>query len=349
MASIYKRRGTYHVAFTVSGKRKYLNTKLKDTKENRVKANRMKADIEREIEDLAKSPGTSYLNLASPDGNMTIKEAAEKCLRERILGKSVSHQETFKDALQHFYKVIPEDTLISDIGTSEVAAIIQYLSEKLSSASVHTYIRYIKILFNFLVEEDYLFKSPIKRKLIPKTVRKSIKIFQEHDLEEILAEAKKRDISYYNCLMLLLLTGLRPVDLLALKIRDFNIDKKRILVNVSKTSKEFSFPMYDELLNFLTENLAEKFKRNGTELLFPQFNVEILGKRFRRILKHIEISKELGYNLKTFRKTFATRMAARGMALLEIKELLAHDSTRTTEKFYADVITDNLRNRINNL
>lgn len=349
MASVFKKRGSYHIAFFVHGKRKYLNTKLKATKENRSKANKMKADIEREIESIGKSSEMNFVNLVSADRNITLKEAEEICLKERFLGKSQSHQDTFINAMHHLYIAVPQETPIAEVGTSRIADFIHQLSEKVANASVHTNIRYVKILFNFLVEEDYLFKSPFKRKLIPKTVRKSIKIFQDEDLEEILAEAKKRDLRYYNCLMLLLLTGLRPVDLLALKIRDFDIEKKRILVSISKTSKDFSFPIFDELHRFLTENMAEEFKRNKDELLFTEFNVEILGKRFRRILKHLEVSKDLGYNLKTFRKTFATRMAAKGMALLEIKELLAHDSTRTTEKFYADVITDNLRKKINNL
>ncbi|MBK6876032.1 MAG: DUF3596 domain-containing protein [Ignavibacteria bacterium] len=226
MASVYKKRSTYHIAFFVHGKRKYLNTKLKATKENRSKANKMKADIEREIESIGKSSEMNFVNLVSADRNITLKEAEEICLKERFLGKSQSHQDTFKNAMHHLYVAVPQDTPIAEVGTSRIADFIHRLSGKVANASVHTNIRYVKILFNFLVEEDYLFKSPFKRKLIPKTVRKSIKIFQDEDLEEILAEAKKRDLSYYNCLMLLLLTGLRPVDLLALKIRDFDIEKK---------------------------------------------------------------------------------------------------------------------------
>lgn len=349
MASIFKRRGTYHVAFMVNGKRKYLNTKLKDTKENRSKVNRMKADIEREIEDLAKSPGTSYLNLVSPDKNVSLEEAAAICTKERIKGKSRSHFRNFGFAMQHLYKVAGKELLISEITPSTIADYVNHLKPNVSNATLHSYIRYTKILFNFLVEEDYLFKSPFRRKLIPKATHKSVVVFDEEDLNEILGEAKKRDANYYNCLRMLLMTGIRPTDLLSLSVKDLDFSSIKINVRISKTSKEFRFPIYNELFNFLTENMAEELRRNGNEPLFPQFNVEILGRRFRRILKHLEVSKELGYNLKTFRKTFATRMAARGLTLLEIKALLGHDSTKTTEKYYAVVNTDDLRNRINNL
>ncbi|MBK9227124.1 MAG: DUF3596 domain-containing protein [Ignavibacteria bacterium] len=94
MASVYKKRGSYHIAYFVHGKRKHLNTKLKDTKENRSKANKIKADIEREIESIAKSTEINFVNLVSADRNIALKEAEEICLKERFLGKSKSHQDT---------------------------------------------------------------------------------------------------------------------------------------------------------------------------------------------------------------------------------------------------------------
>jgi site-specific recombinase XerD len=80
------------------------------------------------------------------------------------------------------------------------------LKEKnLANATVYSYIRYVKILFNFLVEEDYIFKSPFRKKLMPKVIHHPVIIFEDNDLIEILDEAKKRDNHYYNCLVLLLM------------------------------------------------------------------------------------------------------------------------------------------------
>ncbi len=350
MASVFKKRGSYQIAFFVNGKRKYLNTKLKDTKENRSKANKIKGDIEREIESIGRSSEKNFVNLISADRNITLGEAVEFCVKERISGKSKNHLRNFGFAMIHLYAVTDRHTMLSDISSADIAGFINYLKEKkLANATVHSYIRYAKILFNYLVEEDYIFKSPFRKKLIPKVIHHAVIIFEEDDLNEILAEAKKRDNHYYNCLVLLLMTGLRPVDLLNLKIQDFDFKRMKINVSVSKTGKAFSFPIYENLHNFLVEEMADEFDSAGDAHLFPTFTVEVLGKRFRRILRYLGLGKSQKYNLKTFRKTFATRMAESGMALLDVKNLLAHDTSKTTEKFYADVSTENLRKRINGL
>ena len=350
MASIFRKRGSYQIAYFVNGKRKYLNTKLKDTKENRSKANKIKADIEREVESVAKSSEMNFVNLVSADRNITLEEAVALCITERVSGKSKNHLRNFRLAIMHLYVVTGKQTMLSDISSADIAGFINYLKEKkLANATVHSYIRYVKILFNFLVEEDYIFKSPFRKKLMPKVIHHAVIIFEDNDLIEILDEAKKRDNHYYNCLVLLLMTGLRPVDLLRLKIQDFDFKRMKINVSVSKTGKAFSFPIYEKLHNFLVQEMADELNKAGCAQLFPTFTVEVLGKRFRRIINYLGIGKSQKYNLKTFRKTFATRMAESGMGLLDVKNLLAHDTSKTTEKFYADVSTENLRKRINDL
>jgi len=350
MASLYKKRGFYYIAYFINGKRKHLNTKLKDSKLNRSKANKIKADIEREIESVGKSTETGFVNIVSADRDISLEQAADLCVKERISGKSKNHLRNFGFAMAHLYAVTGRTTLLSDFTSADIAGFINYLKEKkLANATVHSYIRYAKILFNYLVEEDYIFKSPFRKKLMPKVIHHAVIIFEENDLIEILAEAKKRDIHYYKCLVMLLMTGLRPVDLLRLRIRDFDFKRMKINVSVSKTGKAFSFPIYEKLYKFLTEEMGDEFRKDKDTLLFPAFTVENLGKRFRRILKHLGLDRSNKYNLKTFRKTFATRMAESGMALLDVKNLLAHDTSKTTEKFYTDVSTENLRKRINNI
>ena len=42
-------------------------------------------------------------------------------------------------------------------------------------------------------------------------------------------------------------------------------------------------------------------------------------------------------------------MAASGLSIQEVANLLGHDSTTTTERYYADVITEGLRKKINSI
>ena len=149
--------------------------------------------------------------------------------------------------------------------------------------------------------------------------------------------------------MLLLLTGLRPIDLVKLKIGDFDFSKKLINIKISKTKKEIKFPIFSELLTFLESNMKEEFEKDKDNYLLSGFNVEIISRRFRRIKKLLNISNNFKITLKTFRKTFATRMAEKGLSILEVSYLLAHDSVKTSEKYYTNIITESLRKKINNL
>lgn len=349
MASIVKYRNKYHVSYKVNGKRTLINTKLVISKNNLSKARKISKDIEERIENIFKDPGLKINNLISPDKNISIFEAAHICREERINGKSPSHLRNFNISVNYLYKIIPKDTFIGEINSGHISKFINLIKPQVADATMHNYIRYIKILFNYLVEEDYLFKSPVKKKLIPKVKRNNIVIFNKSDLEDILKIANERDSLYFNCLMMLLLTGQRPVDLLKLKISDFDFDRKQINVKISKTGKEIKFPIFDELNIFIEKNMETEFGRDKEENIFKDFSVEIVGRRFRRIKKILSLNEPYVLTLKTFRKTFATNMAEKGLYIQEVSNLLGHDSTTTTERYYADVITESLRKKINSM
>lgn len=349
MASIVKFRNIYYISYKINGKRTMTSTKLAVSKNNLSKARKIKKDIEDRIENIFKDPEVIVSNILSPEKNISFSEAMDLCIEERIKGKTHTHLRNFNISMNHFLKVLPSDILIGEINSGHIVKFINILKPKVANATMHNYIRYIKILFNYLVEEDYLIKSPVKKKLIPKLKRNNIVTFDKTDLEDILKIAKERDPLYFNCLMMLLLTGLRPVDLIRLKISDFDFSRMQINVRISKTSKEIKFPIFDELQLFIKENMQIEFDKDRTDFVFKGFSVETISRRFRRIKKVLMINEKYVITLKTFRKTFATGMAARGLSIQEVANLLGHDSTTTTERYYADVITEGLRKKINSI
>lgn len=348
MATTYSYRDKWFISYFVKGVKKKINTKLKASKENFAKAQKMQREIEVNIEEPFKTSNSDSIP-ESVTRELTLEFMMEKFKEERMVGKSLTHQKNFRMAMTYFFKICGPQTLISKITSAEIAKVINLIKESVSNSSMHTYIRYIKILFNYLVDEDYIVKSPIKKKLIPKRDRNNIVIFEKEDLEKILNEAKIRDQKFYKCLMMLLLTGLRPTDLLELKVGSFNLAKKIINLRISKTQKEIKFPIYDELENFIETELKEELEKENSHLIFGEFTVETLGKRFSRIKNNSLLKLNLNpkFNLKTFRKTFATRMAERGIAIQDVSNLLGHDNIQTTSKYYTEVTTESVRKKIN--
>ncbi len=351
MATIYKYRNKYYIAYYLGGKRKAVNTKLSYIKENYRKAEKMKEAIEVNIEGKGQdSSQNRFVNgITNSNEATSLINLVAKCYKERIEMKSAAHQKNYRIAISHLYNVVSPSTDVKKITSGDISKVIATFMKEMSNATMFTYIQYLKIFFNFLVEEDYLSKSPIKKKLIPKRGRNSIVVFDDIVLKQILNETLKRDKNLYNCYMLLLLTGIRPIDLINLKVGNFDLEKKLINIRMSKTLKEIQFPIYDELLQYINENLKSELEKNPNKILFENFSVEILGKRFRRIKKFLNIKEQFSVTLKTFRKTFATRMAERGLYMEEVANLLGHDDIRTTSKYYAKIVTEKLRNRIDNM
>jgi integrase len=94
---------------------------------------------------------------------------------------------------------------------------------------------------------------------------------------------------------------------------------------------------------------AAKQSTLKNQLLFEGYSVERIGKCFRRILIELKIDKNKGYNLKTFRKSFASELAEKGLSDGDIADLLGHASTSTTRKYYKRKNVNALRDRMNRL
>jgi len=352
MATIYTKRGIYHIDFWVKGKRVTKNLKLKATKKNKAKALKIKKEVEREIEqkqsDAKNDSLESFKDIESKE--LTLEEASTKFINERFgSNTSESHKKNFNIAMNYLKKVIPIQSKVLEITSTDITKIIRILEAKVSNATLHTYIRYLKMLFNYLVDEDYLIKSPIKKKLMPKREKKNVVTFDDLTLKRIIDEALNIDPKFCNILQMLLLTGARPSDVLNFKVGDFNFDSNILNIRISKTNREIKFPLFEELLDFIEKNMKEEFGSDKTELIFEPFTVYAISTRFIRIKKQLMLTEKYVYTLKTFRKTFATRMAKKGVPIHEVAYMLGHESIQTTKKYYTEVRVDNLREKINSI
>ncbi|MDD5361411.1 MAG: tyrosine-type recombinase/integrase [Ignavibacteria bacterium] len=339
MSSLFKKRNKWYIDTLVDGKRITKNTGLAATKANKKEAE----NIKREIEDMISSK--KYI----VSTGKSVIACVEKFKQEHLNLKSESHQGVFHDALGHFLKIVPGDTKIENVSSEHIVGYIEYLKPKVENSTLLTYINYMKIFFNFLVEEEIIVRNPIRKKQIPKRVKRNIVFFNQKMLDDILKTAKERDPEYYKFLMMLLLTGQRPIDVLSLKVGNIDLGNKIIIVNISKTNKQIIFPLYDDLKHFIESELSENIRGDKQQRVFKDFNLEIVRKRYMRIKRHLKITEKHVFTLRTFRTTFASYLASKGIDQAKIADLLGHDDARTTRKYYAAVSTDNLRKELNQI
>lgn len=341
MSTVYPKRGFWYTDVSDKDRKKRItkNTKLKATKANKKEAENIARKIEALIDSkkYIASTGQSLISMV------------DLFKREHLSLKSKSHQGVFNDALGHFYKIVPQATKIDKITSEHTAKYIEYLKPRVANSTLLTYITYMKIFFNYLVEEEIIPRNPIRKKQIPKRIKKNIVFFNEKMVDDIMNLAKVRNRNYYKFLMMLLLSGQRPADVLELKVGNIDLENNIICFNISKTQKQILFPIYDELRHFIDTELEYIYDAEADDKIFKDFNSEIVHKRFQRIKKTLGITEKNIYTLKTFRKTFASYLASKGIDKSKIADLLGHDDVSTTRKYYSAVSTENLRNELNKI
>lgn len=341
MASLYKKRNKWHIDYSIKGKRYTRNTGLKDNAVNKSNALKIKREIEILVDEKKNESGNKGESL-------TLKGAYDLCLSNKFnsLMTSRSHKEQYKTALKRFMNVVSPGILIKDITKDNIKGFITSIINEVSNATMHTYIRYLKIFFNYLKDEELIYRSPIVKSIIPKRVKNEIVIFTNEELNNILKEAKKLDEDLYDILTMLSLTGIRPIDLLRLRYSDIDYQDKVIRLNISKTSKFIYFPLYTELESFMKNRFKTKSIKSDS-LIFDGYSVETVGDKFTEIKEVLGIPNDYQYTLKTFRKTFATDLASKGLQKGDVSDLLGHENINTTTKYYVKANAEAMRKRLN--
>ncbi len=199
---------------------------------------------------------------------------------------------------------------------------------------------------NFLFEYSYIPVFRLNKNIKPKPIVKPILVFDAKDLNKIIKNIskKKKNQNFRTMFYLLLYTGLRPSDLIDIKVEDIDIEKMTMHYFSSKVQIHNTIPLHLKLKPILIERLKDikegKIINYGTTV--------DMGKAFRRYLESIKLTGK-GYTLRTFRKNFATQAFENGMNLLSASRLLGHRTMQTTQKYYTHVEKQKLAEELKKL
>jgi len=350
MATIFvpKGRKTFYITYYKNGKKVRKNTYVPFNQPQVAK--KIKKEIESLLYKKDKKLLSNFSETKTEYGvNISLKTAYEKFIKAHMDLFPKKHKKHFIMIFTQFLKVVPEKIPVKDINSMMISEFLNSLNPNLSSNTKRNYLTYMKTFFNYLVEEDIIIKSPIKKRHNPVEQRKQIVTFKDDELIKILEIAKKHDPDFYKALVFLNSTGIRPCDFVNLQAGDFDFENEIISIKMSKTSREIHFPIYKELKKFLEKELPEIKTMNKEEKVFDKFTVYTMGRRLRRIKIKMGVQQLKKYNLKTFRKTFATDKIDKGMDGVKVAQLLGHTSVNTTARYYINKKTETLKKDLNNL
>ncbi|MEG1433217.1 tyrosine-type recombinase/integrase [Eubacterium sp.] len=217
----------------------------------------------------------------------------------------------------------------------------------------------VKSIFSYAIEEDYIVKNPCAAMKKKKGV--APKVNEPYDAEEI-QKAIHSAVSHKDGLgpLIILKTGLRRGELLALKTKDFDLDKQRLqirrtvvenkgVVSVKKRGKSDkalrTIPFDDELSEILRDIPVFTMKRSV--FLFPNAknpSIPIAPSNYirRNYKRFITDSGLRPLNIHYLRHSYGTQLYRNGNDIYKIMKLMGHSSVEVTAKIYVHTTIEDL-------
>ena len=332
MASIYKPKDkdNWYIGYIDpdTGKPRNKSTGLKATQSNKKQA----LDVKKKFEELL-DKRVKELQRFNIERNTIAQAYAHFIVLNSDNAKNTQYDYTaMYSKLQEMFDVNDPCMVINKLSAEGWIMMIKK-KEKQPNTIFNWYKTFNKFL-NFLFEYQYVPMFMINKRIKPKQEVKTIKVFDKDDFKKIIdgLEENKKNTNFTTMIYLLAYTGLRPSDIIEIKKKDINLKEMLLSYYSSKISKEFIVPIRAELKPIL----EQRIKEIDEERIFNYATVREMGKAFSRYQDTLKI-KEKKYNLRTFRKSFATTAFESGVDIVSTSSLLGHSSIRTTKKYYTHV------------
>lgn len=189
--------------------------------------------------------------------------------------------------------------------------------------------RVFSSFYNFMEDEEYVLRSPMKKIYKIKSEKIIKSPFTEDEIALIQDNCKTiRDIALIDFLYI---TGVRVSELCALNINDINFDKQEAVV-FGKGAKERVIYFDSRTKIHLQSYLKSRTDNNNSLFVCNKEPYDRLSKNgVEYIVK--EIGDRAGVEKchpHRFRRTLATRMIDRGVPIEQVQQILGHTKIETT-------------------
>ena len=285
---------------------------------------------------------------------MKIDEAKNKFLTFCQIEKGLTSItiEDYRLDFLNYEKCFPEIKNVEDISIDDLSNFVIFLSlNGLKTTSIRRKLSTIKSFYSFLEEENLASNIVDKDVSIQKIAKNLPKFVTKNEIQKLLNATKKgdeEDAFAYAVLNLLFSSGIRVSELVNLKLKNFKIEEKLLMVT-GKGIKDRYVPLRDEAIYAINDYL--KKVRNliprpliDKEILFlnkngRKYNRNSVYYLVRKCASIANIQKEISPHV--LRHTFATVLINNGASVRHVQEMLGHKNVSTTE-IYTHVDTNRI-------
>jgi len=189
-------------------------------------------------------------------------------------------------------------------------------------------------LFAFLQDMGYAQANPAHRLPLPK-VAQPVPIFLSQEMAQRLVAAADKPWSR-AMVILLLSTGIRRSEAVAITLDDLDLEKRQLLIR-GKGDKERVVPLTEQAVEAIQAYLPHRTQTQSRHLFVSAYGGHPLhGRCINRVLGIVIRKAGLegqGITPHKLRHTFATHLIRNGVDIRTVQELMGHSELETTAKY----------------
>lgn len=225
---------------------------------------------------------------------------------------------------------------------------------KYKDNGINGFIRSVKVMFNYFIEDEYLDKNPFQKVKQIKTDKVIIESFEPEEVKKMLAQFNKSiftDHRDYLLILVLFDCGLRISEAVNLKIQDIDTDRN-ILKVFGKGHRERMVPFGRSVKREILRYLPKREKAVSKDLDEGYLFSTRLGNplMIRNALRKIKsVGTKAGIKGKrlsphTFRHSFAKQYLMQGGDVFSLQQILGHSDISVT-RGYVNLCTENIQKK----
>ena len=280
-----------------------------------------------------------------PIGNdKTFSQLINKFMVEYAPKKSVNMQKSYATSRKHLIPFFGDLNLVSISPKMLSRYTVMRRSEGAAPASINREFALLSKAFTLAVEEwEWLQHKPYRKILKEKENNERERYLSLNEEKRLLENCPEwlKDLIVFS-----LNTGLRQNEQLSLTWSRVSLTRKTILIQETKSGKPRSIPLNQTALNILERKAKTMSIKNDFVFISSRgtrMDNHNLIRAFKNALERARINDFTWHGL---RRTFATRMAHKGVDIYKISRLLGHEDVRTTQKSYAHHCPESLRDGV---
>ncbi len=260
---------------------------------------------------------------------------------KRIEGRTEKSLVYYENTIERMLEVV--GTEVRHITTDDLRRYLSdYQSERNSSkVTIDNIRRILSSFFNWLEDEDYIIKSPVRRIHKVKTGQTVKETYTDEELELLRDSCNNiRDLAMID---MLASTGMRVGEMVLLNREDIDFAERECIV-FGKGDKE-RIVYFDARTKMHLQQYLKQRKDNNLALFvslnapFKRIQIGGVETRLRKIGTQMGIDKVHPHK---FRRTLATVAIDKGMPIEQLQHLLGHQRIDTTLQ-YAMVKQSNVK------